>query len=102
MSLAQGFKEIITYHMSLAQGLGSNFVLYVPSTRVQRDSCVPYVPGIRVYEGIPIRRCGSQKRRFLMEAYRCVRLDLRKKILCKNVQVCPVWFSEMILIVEAY
>src|SRR5438270_13091641 len=41
-------QRIVACHMSLAQGLGSSFVLYVPSTRVQRNSCVPYVPGTRV------------------------------------------------------
>src|SRR3954467_3756019 len=40
-------REIVVCHTSLAQGLGSSFVLYVPSTRVQRDCCVPYVPGTR-------------------------------------------------------
>ena len=37
-----------------------------------------------------------------MDAYRCVRLDLQVKSLCEIIQVCPVWFSKMILIVEAY
>src|SRR4051812_10626501 len=60
ISLALGLKEIVCY-MSLALGLIGRIrrseigvfprrscVLYVPSTRVQKESCVPYVPGTRV------------------------------------------------------
>src|SRR3954471_521494 len=80
-------KEVLCY-MPLAQGFKRSYVLYVPSTKV--------------HESIPVRRRGFRKRRFLMEVYRCVRLDFRKKSLCENMQVCPAWFSKMILIVEAY
>src|SRR3954466_11099444 len=90
-------KEVLCY-MPLAQGFKKDYVPYIPGMRVER-SCVLYVPSTRVHESIPVRRRSFRKRRFLMEVYRCVQLDFQKKSLCENTQVCPTWFSKMILIV---
>src|SRR5436190_471498 len=66
----------------------NSYVPYVPGTRVQRDSCVPYVSGTRVKRGcmpyVPGRRvkevlCYMSLAQGFMKAYRVCWCGSRKR-----------------------